>query len=119
MIEFMILGEVKREVSKTTTMDFWRADFGLFRTLVERVSWERVLRGKGVQKGWTLFKEQDLKARKQAVPMCCKTNQLGRQLSCLNRKLLLGLRKKGRVYHFWNKGQATQEEYMQQGRGKG
>jgi len=43
MIEFLVLGEVKRGASKTTTMDFWRADFGLFRPLVERVPWERVL----------------------------------------------------------------------------
>jgi len=42
---------VKSGVSKTTTMDFQRADFGLFRTLVERVPWERVLKGKGVQEG--------------------------------------------------------------------
>jgi len=32
MIEFLIRGEVKRGVSKTTTMDFWRADFGPFST---------------------------------------------------------------------------------------
>jgi len=30
-------------------MDFHRADFGLFRMLVESVPWERVLKGKGVQ----------------------------------------------------------------------
>ena len=37
---------VKSGASNTTTMDFQRADFGLFRTLVERVPWERVLKGK-------------------------------------------------------------------------
>jgi len=36
MIESSFSGEVKRGASKTTTMDFWRADFGLFRTLVEK-----------------------------------------------------------------------------------
>jgi len=54
MIEFAVFGEVKRGANKTTTMDFWRADFGLFRMLVERVPWERVLKGKGVQEGWIL-----------------------------------------------------------------
>jgi len=34
MVEFSVLGEVKRGASKTTTTDFQRADFGLFRTLV-------------------------------------------------------------------------------------
>ena len=47
MIEFSVHGEVKRGASKTTTMDFRRADFDLFRPLVERVPWERVLKGKG------------------------------------------------------------------------
>jgi len=49
MLEFSVHGEVKRRSSKTTTMDIWRADFGLFRTLVERVPWERVLKSKGVK----------------------------------------------------------------------
>jgi len=111
MTEFSVRGEVKREASKTTTMDFWRADFGLLRTLVERVPWERVLKSKGVQKGWTFLKEEVLKAQQQAVPMCCKTNQWGRQPAWLNRVLFFGLRKKRRVYHLCKKGQVTQEEY--------
>jgi len=78
MIESSVRGEVKRRASKTTTKDFWRADFGLFRMLVERVPWERVLKGKGVQAGWTFFREEVLKAQEQAVPTCCKTNQWGR-----------------------------------------
>ncbi|KAK4810061.1 hypothetical protein QYF61_007225 [Mycteria americana] len=92
-------------------MDFWRADFGLFRTLVERVLWETVLKGKGVQEGWTFFKKEALKAQEQAVPMCHKMNRRGRRLAWLNRELLLELGKKRRVYHFRKKGQATQEEY--------
>jgi len=55
-------------------MVFWSADFGLFRKLVERVPWERVLKGKGVQADWTFFKEEVLKAREQAVPMYQKAN---------------------------------------------
>ncbi|GAB0210105.1 hypothetical protein GRJ2_003476300 [Grus japonensis] len=111
MTEFSILGEVRRGISKTTTMDFRRADFGLLRTLVERVPWETVLKGKGVQEGWAFFKKEVLKAQEQAVPTCRKTNQWGRLLTWLNRELWLGLRKKRRVYHSWKKGQATQEEY--------
>jgi len=43
--------------------------------------------------------------------MCRKTNWQGRQPVWLNRELLLGLRKKTRVYHYWKQGQVTQEEY--------
>jgi len=81
-------------------MDLQRADFGLFRMLVERVPWERVLKGKGVKEGWTFFKEVVLKAQELAVPMCRKMNQRGRRPAWLNRALLLGLRRKRRVYHF-------------------
>ena len=74
MIEFSILGEARKVLSKTTTMDFRRANFGLFRTLVERVPWETVLKGKGVQEGWTFFKKEILMAQDQAIPMRRKTN---------------------------------------------
>jgi len=40
-----------------------------------------------------------------------KTNCWGRQQAWLNRELLLGLRRKRRVYHFWKQEQVTQEEY--------
>jgi len=50
-------------------------------------------------------------SQEQAVHMCRKTNQWGRRPTWLNRELLLGLRKKTRVYHLWKKEQATQEEY--------
>jgi len=46
--------------------------------LVERVPWERVLKGKGVQASWTFFEEEVLKAQEQAVPMCHKMNRQAR-----------------------------------------
>jgi len=48
--------------------------------------------------------EEVLKAQDQAVPMCHKTKRQGRQAAWLNRELLLGLRKKRRVYHLRRKG---------------
>ncbi|KAK4825246.1 hypothetical protein QYF61_025645, partial [Mycteria americana] len=111
MIEFLIHEEAARGVSKTATLDFRRADFGLFRRLVKRVPWEAALMGKGVQEGWTFFKEEVLKAQEQAVPRCRKTSQRGRRPAWLTRELWLKLRKKRRVYDLWKKGQATQEDY--------
>ncbi|KAK4813002.1 hypothetical protein QYF61_004178 [Mycteria americana] len=110
MIEFLIHGEVARGVSKTATLDFWRADFGLFRRLVERVPWEAALKGKGVQEGWAFFKEEVLKAQERAVPRCRKTSWQGRRLAWLNRELWLELGKKRRVYDLWKKGRAAQED---------
>ncbi|KAK4819807.1 hypothetical protein QYF61_011601 [Mycteria americana] len=111
MIEFLIRGEAARGVSKTATLDFRRADFGLFRRLVERVPWEAALMGTGGQEGWTFFKEEVLKAQERAVPRCRKTSRRGRRPAWLTRELWLELRKKRRVYDLWKKGQATQEDY--------
>ena len=55
MAEFLILGEVRRGGSKTATLDLWRVDFELSRTLGRRVSWDSVLKGKGVQEGCLLL----------------------------------------------------------------
>ncbi|KAK4831137.1 LOW QUALITY PROTEIN: hypothetical protein QYF61_015440 [Mycteria americana] len=109
MIEFLIRGEVARGVSKTATLGFRRADFGLFRRLVERVPWEAALMGKGVQEGWTFFKEEVLKAQERAVPRCRKTSRRGRRPAWLTRES--GSKKKRRVYDLWKKGRATQEDY--------
>ncbi|KAK4823310.1 hypothetical protein QYF61_000523 [Mycteria americana] len=111
MIEFLILEEVRSGVSRTASLDFRRADFGLFRRLVERVPWEAALMGKGVQEGWTFFKKEALKAQEQAVPRCRKTSRRGRRPAWLTRELWLELRKKRRVYDLWKKGRATQEDY--------
>ncbi|KAK4828285.1 LOW QUALITY PROTEIN: hypothetical protein QYF61_024950 [Mycteria americana] len=111
MIEFLILGEVRRGFSRTATLDYRRADFGLFRRLVERVPWEAVLMGKGVQEGWTFFKNEILKMQEQVVPMWRKTSPRGRRPAWLNRELWLELRKKNRAYDLWKEGQATQEDY--------
>lgn len=51
VIAVTILGKVSRGISRTVSVDFWRAEFGLFRRLVVRVPWEAVWKGKGVQEG--------------------------------------------------------------------
>lgn len=61
MIEFLILGEVMKVISRTAILDFQKANFGLFRELVERVPWEVAMNGKAVQEGWTFFMSEILK----------------------------------------------------------
>ena len=43
MVEFSILGGVRSKYSKTATLDFWRADFELFRRLVGRVLGRKIM----------------------------------------------------------------------------
>ena len=72
MLDFSILVEPWWGVSRTATLDFQRADFNLFRTMVERVSWEVVLESVGAQEVWEYFKEVILK--ELAIPKSQKTS---------------------------------------------
>ena len=107
IIEFSILREARRRLSRTDILDFKRADFVLIRHLLERIPWEMILNGIGVQEGWALFKKEVLMAQEQVVPRCCKRSWQQRP-PWLNRKLWWQLREKRRVYSFWKKGLATQ-----------
>ena len=79
MVEFLILGRVKRGNSKTATLDFQRADFELSRRLVGGVPWGSVIGSKRIQDGWLLFKNEVLKAQEQAVPLSHKMSRRGRR----------------------------------------
>ncbi|GAB0181498.1 hypothetical protein GRJ2_000615100 [Grus japonensis] len=49
MVELKILRAARRVDSKLTTLDFRRADFGLFRDLLGRVPWDKALEGREAQ----------------------------------------------------------------------
>ena len=85
IVEFCILGDIRRMNSKTAILNFQRADFEQFRTLAQRVPWDSVLKGKGVQEGWLLLKKEVLKAQEQAIPLCRKMNWWERRLPWMNR----------------------------------
>jgi len=67
MIEFLFLREVRRGVSRTATLDIRRADFGLFRGLVDKSPLGGSSEGQGVQEGWTFFKKKIFKVQSQSV----------------------------------------------------
>jgi len=46
MIEFKIPKDENKTKSRIAILDFTRADFGLFRDLVRRISWDVVMREK-------------------------------------------------------------------------
>ncbi|PKU48078.1 glycerol kinase [Limosa lapponica baueri] len=68
MVEFKILRAARRVRSKLTTLEFRRADFGLLRDLLGKVTWEKVLKRRGVQESWLVFKDHLLQAQEQCIP---------------------------------------------------
>ncbi|GAB0203516.1 hypothetical protein GRJ2_002817200 [Grus japonensis] len=57
MVEFKILRAVRRTHGKLTTLDFRRADFGLFRDLLGRMPWDKALEGRVAQDSWLVFED--------------------------------------------------------------
>ncbi|TRZ12815.1 hypothetical protein HGM15179_014306 [Zosterops borbonicus] len=111
IIEFSIIGEIRRYINKTFTLDFQRADFGLFRRLIQEVSWEEALKNKGVQESWVLFKTEFLRAQEQTVPVCRKTGRRGKRPAWISKEVLDEIRNKKRMYRFWKEGQVPWEVF--------
>ena len=63
MVEFRNLQEGSRPISSIKTLDFRRANFGLFKELIEGIQWVGALEGRGVQESWSLFKHHFLYAQ--------------------------------------------------------
>ncbi|XP_048789274.1 uncharacterized protein LOC125687934 [Lagopus muta] len=110
ILDFSILVEPQRGVSRTATLDFWRADFKLFRTMVERVPWV-ALESMGAQEGWEYFKEIVLKVQDLTIPMSQKMGRRARRPGWLNRDIWLELKNKREAYGLWKSGQAVYEDY--------
>lgn len=67
IMEFRILKAGRRVKSKLTTLDFWRADFGLCKDLLGRIPWTKSLEGRGAHKTWLIFKDHLLQAQRSII----------------------------------------------------
>jgi len=69
MVEFRILRGGSRVISMIKTLDFRRANFGLFKELLQGIPWARALEGRGVHECWSLFKFHFLHAQERCIPL--------------------------------------------------
>lgn len=75
-------------MSKITTLDYRRANFGPFRDLLGKIPWECVLEERGVQENWSIFKHHFLQAREWCIAMGKKLSKRGRRPAQMNKELL-------------------------------
>ncbi|KAM9662778.1 uncharacterized protein ACIBXB_015380 [Morphnus guianensis] len=113
MVEFKILRAVRRAHSKLTTLDFRRADFGLFRDLLGRVPWDKALEGRGAQESWLIFKDHLLQVQERCIPTKRKSGKNARRPAWMNKELLDKLKCKKEAYRGWKQGQVAWEEYRE------
>ncbi|KFV17941.1 hypothetical protein N340_02406, partial [Tauraco erythrolophus] len=93
------------------TLDFRRADFGLFRDLLSRVQWDEALAGRGVQESWLIFKDHLLQAQERCIPTKRKSGRNTRRPAWMNKELLDQLGHKMKAYRGWKQGRVAWEEY--------
>ncbi|GAB0179622.1 hypothetical protein GRJ2_000427500 [Grus japonensis] len=98
MVAFKILRAARRGHSKLTTLDFRRADFGLFRDLLGRVPWDKALEGRGAQDSWLIFKGHLLQAQEQCIPAMRKSSKNTRRPAWMNKELLGKVKQKKEAY---------------------
>ncbi|GAB0197899.1 mitochondrial enolase superfamily member 1 [Grus japonensis] len=113
MVEFRILRAVRRARSKLTTLDFSRADFGLFRDLLGKIPWDKALEGRGAQDSWLIFKDHLLQAQGQCIPTKRKSSKSSKRPLWMNRDLLGKVKQKKEAYRGWKQGQVTWEKYRE------
>jgi len=54
--------------SRVRTLNVGSVNFRLFKKLLDEISWEAVLRDKGVEESWLLFKDALLGAQELPIP---------------------------------------------------
>ncbi|GAB0204934.1 mitochondrial enolase superfamily member 1 [Grus japonensis] len=113
MVEFKILRAVRRMHSNLTTLDFRRADFGLFRDLLGRIPWDKALEGRGAQDSWLIFKGHLLQAQERCIPTKRKSSKSTKRPPWMNRELLGKVKQKKEAYRGWKQGQVAWEEYRE------
>jgi len=94
MIEFLVCGEVKRGESKITILDFQRADFGLFRMLVERVPWENSPEGQRGSGRLDILQEGSLKGTGAGCPHVSQDELAGKTIGLAEQGDLAGTQEK-------------------------
>jgi len=83
------------------TLNFRKANFQLFKELVNRTPWETVLSDTGAEQSWQIFKNTFHRAQELSVPRCTRSGKEGKRPAWLSRDLLVKLKGKRELYRQW------------------
>ncbi|KAK4810861.1 hypothetical protein QYF61_008833 [Mycteria americana] len=108
LVEFAVLRDMGQAKSIVRTLNFRKANFQLFKELVNGTPWETVLRDKGVEQSWQIFKDAFHKAQELLIPRCRKSGKEGKRPAWLSQDMLVKLKSKRELHR---QGRVTWEEY--------
>ena len=77
--EFTVLRDMGQAKSKIRMLNFGKASFQLFKELVNKIPWESVLKGKGTEQSWQIFRKAFLRAQELSIPRCRKSGKKGKR----------------------------------------
>ncbi|KFO76697.1 hypothetical protein N303_06718, partial [Cuculus canorus] len=100
-----------RARSIVRTLNFRKTKFQLFKELVSRMPWETVLRDKGAEQSWQIFKDAFHKAQECSASICRKSGRKGKRPAWLSHDLLVKLKSKRELHRQCKQGQGTWEVY--------
>lgn len=97
MVEFVFSRSVGLTKSGVRTLT-WRANFRLFKELLDVIPWETVLRDRGTKQSWQHFKDVFLRAQELSITRNKKSASPIRKPAWLSKDLLVKLREKKDKY---------------------
>ena len=68
MVEFKLLRDIRQAKSKSRKLNFRKANLHLLGELVNKTTWESVLKVKGAEQSWQIFSEGFLTAQELFTP---------------------------------------------------
>ena len=103
MVKFRVLRGGDKANCRIATLDFRRADFGLFRDLLGRHLWDTVPEKRVYQQIWFIFKDHVLQASFSSLahPVCRKSSKGVRRPAWMNEELLTKLKHKNEAHKRW------------------
>lgn len=83
-------------------LNFRRVNLELFKELVDETSWETVLRNKGVEQKWQLFKDIFLRAQELLIDTYNYSGKKGLRPQWFIKNILVKLKYKKKMHRQWN-----------------
>jgi len=84
LVEFTVLRDMEKSRSIVRTLNFRKANIQLFKELVSRTPWEIVLRDRGAEQSWQIFKDAFHRAQERSVPRCKNSGKQGKRPAWLS-----------------------------------
>jgi len=105
LVEFTVLRDMEKFSSIVMTLNFQKANFQLCKKLTSRTPWETVLRNRGAEHIWQIFKDAIHRAQELSAPKCEKSSKGGKRLARLRQALIVNLKSKRKLHRQWKQGQ--------------